>query len=230
MDFDTYLVKYTLDQLATDSNPILLLTKKKVNRIIKNFITGKMLTVEITGTKGNPTIYKVTKMKDLYEEHKGNECDTQRERIENAKGTNKPSNINTLKGIEEHKGNELGTQKERIRNTKVTPINDIDKDKDIYIVQAEELWCLYPNKKGKGKVINKIPKLIKAEGIKQMKICIERYKDELKKERKTFPTKSYQNGSTFFNSGYIDFLDRNYIVTNNKKVKAPITMVQGGFL
>ena len=130
MDFDTYLVKYTLDQLATDSNPILLLTKKKVNRIIKNFVAENMLTVMVIGTKGNPTIYKVIRMKDLYKEHKGNECDTQKERIRNTKGTNKASDTNTLEDVKEHKGNEKGTQKEQIGNAKVTPFNDIDKDKD----------------------------------------------------------------------------------------------------
>ena len=133
MNFDDYLVKYTLEQLATDSNPILLLTKKKVNRIIKNFIVENFLTVITTGSKGNPTIYKVSKIKVLFEEHKGNTKETQRELKGNLKGTNETSDTNALECVEEHKGNLKGTQRELKGNLKVTPINDKDKEKDKYI-------------------------------------------------------------------------------------------------
>ena len=54
-------------------------------------------------------------------------------------------------------------------------------------------------------------------GYEQLKRCIERYKAELEATGKE---KYTQNGSTFFNSGYIDFLDENY----NSEVKKPIAV------
>jgi len=133
MDFNTFEVKYTLDQLAYDSSQKLELTKKKVSTIIKKFMAEDLLTVIYKGTKGNPTIYLITKMADV-KEHKGNLTDTQKELKGNLKGTNEVSDTNTLDDVEELKGNLKETQRELKGNTKVTPINDIDKEtnKDIY--------------------------------------------------------------------------------------------------
>lgn len=86
-----------------------------------------------------------------------------------------------------------------------------NKNKDIHIVQSEELWKLYPNKTGKGKVITKIPNLIKEYGFEQMKNTITRYVEYVEHRKNTdFKNLKYQNGSTFFNSGYIDYLDENF--------------------
>jgi hypothetical protein len=82
---------------------------------------------------------------------------------------------------------------------------------NIYIVQSEQLWNLYPSKTGKANAIKKIPKLIKQYSYEQIERCIERYKQYVINRRNTdFPTLKYQNGSTFFNSGYVDYLDENY--------------------
>jgi hypothetical protein len=79
------------------------------------------------------------------------------------------------------------------------------EDNSIYIAQANQLWLMYPSKTGKAKVIDKLPKLIKKIGYEELVKCIERYKHD--KE----DWKQWQNGSTFFNSGYVDFLDENYV-------------------
>lgn len=51
-----------------------------------------------------------------------------------------------------------------------------------------------------------------------MKRCISRYLKSVEVRRKNgFATLSYQNGSTFFNGGYIDYLDEN--VEEEKKVQ-----------
>jgi len=133
MDFNTFEVKYTLDQLAYDSSQKLELTKKKVSTIIKKFMVEDLLTVISKGTKGNPTIYLITKMADV-KEHKGNLTDTQKKLKGNLKGTNEISDTNTLDDVKELKGNTKETQRELKGNTKVTPTNDIDKEsnKDIY--------------------------------------------------------------------------------------------------
>lgn len=71
----------------------------------------------------------------------------------------------------------------------------------------EDVWKLYPNKKGKGQVSDSKKKTLYGVGIEQLTKAIERYKDELKKDEEW---RKPQNGSTFFNSGYVDYLDNNY--------------------
>ena len=70
----------------------------------------------------------------------------------------------------------------------------------------EALWKLYPEKKGKGRVSDSKRKALYDIGAEEMKRTISRYQEELKKDNWRKP----QNGSTFFNSGYIDYLDANY--------------------
>lgn len=76
------------------------------------------------------------------------------------------------------------------------------------------LWKMYPVKKGKGQVsYTQKTKLYKI-GFNEMSRAIERYI----KYVDSIDYLSYQNGSTFFNSGYIDYLDENY-VPDKKPVK-----------
>lgn len=77
----------------------------------------------------------------------------------------------------------------------------------------ERVWKLYPNKRGKGQVKatrrNKIYKLGS-----EIDRCISRYIEHVEEIRKNdFPELKFQNGSTFFNSGYVDYLDENYKFT-----------------
>lgn len=70
----------------------------------------------------------------------------------------------------------------------------------------ENLWKLYPLKRGKGQVSNAAKKRLLDIGYNQLARAIDRYKADLEKETWRKP----QNGSTFFNSGYEDYLDCNY--------------------
>jgi predicted phage replisome organizer len=73
----------------------------------------------------------------------------------------------------------------------------------------EELWSLYPKKRGKGKISDKKKKeIIEEVGKENFKKAIERYKEEIRKKR--IDEQYIQMGSTFFNSGYVDYLDENY--------------------
>ena len=94
---------------------------------------------------------------------------------------------------------------------KDTSIRDTSIKDNIYIVQSEDLWHEYPNKSGKANAIKKIPKLIKEYGYEQMLRTIERYIQDVEYKRNNgFKTLQYKNGSTFFNTGYVDYLDENY--------------------
>ena len=80
----------------------------------------------------------------------------------------------------------------------------------------ESVWNLYPVKKGKGQVSETKRKVLFKIGYDQMERAINRYLTELKKDASW---RKPQNGSTFFNSGYVDYLDENY---------APDQTVMGG--
>ena len=101
---------------------------------------------------------------------------------------------------------------------------DIDKDIDIDIdkeninnVQKpskaeidrffEGLWSIYPVKKGKGQVSDSKRKALYEIGEAEMHRAVHRYLTELKKDASW---RKPQNGSTFFNSGYVDYLDANF--------------------
>lgn len=79
----------------------------------------------------------------------------------------------------------------------------------------EEIWSLYPLKKGKANAIKKIPKLLKEYGKEQIVRCIERYIEEIKKENKS--KEFILHGSTFFNGRYIDCNYQENIINKPKE-------------
>lgn len=72
----------------------------------------------------------------------------------------------------------------------------------------ERLWDEYPVKKGKGQVSAAQKKRLLAVGEAALMKAIERYRAELDKDS---DWRKAQNGSTFFNSGYVDYLDENFV-------------------
>lgn len=214
MDFDTFEVKYTTDQLVADSNKKLELTFKKVYKILKDFEDNNFIYKLKRGSKGNPTTYKINQIREIksnlkenYEEVKGN-----------LKVNNKEVKTEELQQFEELEvSNKEIKSKLKVSNkevkgkTKVNPINDKDKEKE-YI---DEIWKLYPSKTGKSSAYKKIPKIIKSIGFDKLKECIDNYKEEVEIKRKNgFDKLNYVNGSTFFNGRYIDYLEENYIKVN----------------
>ena len=100
---------------------------------------------------------------------------------------------------------------------------DIEEDIDIHTLcksspsNAElkaffdNIWKLYPNKKGKGQVSESRKKALYDIGLDEMTRAIKRYKQGLEQDK----WRKAQNGSTFFNSGYVDYLDINYNEEDN---------------
>jgi predicted phage replisome organizer len=70
----------------------------------------------------------------------------------------------------------------------------------------ESVWKLYPNKRGKGAVSDTQKRKLYKIGYEALAKAIDRYQEDLK----ATPWKNMQNGSKFFNSGYVDYLDENY--------------------
>lgn len=70
----------------------------------------------------------------------------------------------------------------------------------------ERIWKLYPKKLGKGQVSDTQKLKLLDVGYDELERAIQRCCMHNKDRDKQY----WQNGSTFFNSGYIDFLDENY--------------------
>lgn len=204
MDFDDFKVKYTVEQLSLDSNKKLKISKKSASLIIKKFIENDFIKVYKKGSKGNPTVYIVNKFNEI-EKHKSDLKENQKEVKVNTKETNEASISNSLDDIQKHKINAKETQKEVKVNTKVNPINDKDKYKE-YI---DQIWKMYPEKKGKKTAYDKIPKILKEIGYDKLVQCINNYVEDINIQRSNgFKTLNYMNGSTFFNGRYIDYLEK----------------------
>lgn len=70
----------------------------------------------------------------------------------------------------------------------------------------DSVWDLYPVKKGKGQVSKSKRLILYKIGFEKISLAISRYLEDLRGDTWRKP----QNGSTFFSSGYIDYLDENY--------------------
>lgn len=106
---------------------------------------------------------------------------------------------------------QMTNKRPQLKNVK--KVKKVKKIKKINNVQPqanelfETLWKLYPNKKGKGQVSDSKKREIFNVGFDEMSRAIQRYKRDLEKDA---DWRKPQNGSTFFNSGYVDYLDANY--------------------
>lgn len=76
-----------------------------------------------------------------------------------------------------------------------------------------ELWSLYPNKKGIANARKAFKKLIDKIDFEELKRCIERFNDDMKDKE----LKYVKQGGTFFNTGFEDYLDENYNKSSSKK-------------
>jgi hypothetical protein len=110
---------------------------------------------------------------------------------------------------------EIGQPMDDIGTSQGQPKDGISKDKlskdnisKKYIEHFEILWKLYPKKEGKGSISDTQKKKIYEIPLEEMTRTIERYKAKIQKEQ--IEPKFIKQGSTFFNSGYIDFLDENW--------------------
>lgn len=83
----------------------------------------------------------------------------------------------------------------------------------------DSVWKLYPIKKGKGKVSKAQKQKLQKLGYDQLKRCVDRFVEDMEKEHRDKQYWPY--GSTFFNSGYVDYLDENCEQKENPQPEAP---------
>lgn len=109
--------------------------------------------------------------------------------------------------------NKYKNNKERVinNNTLICSSDDEPKKKDVSKSEIESffksVWKLYPKKRGLGQVSQSAKKALCSYGYEQVERAINRYLGEL---RRTGKEEYMKNGSTFFNSGIVDYLDDNY--------------------
>lgn len=114
---------------------------------------------------------------------------------------------------EENKVVENGTKMEQPVERKMEQTEEKAKEtcekpnKKAFIDCFERLWKQYPNKRGKGQVPDTKKKTLYEIGEEKIERALKRYLDDLSKDSSW---RKPQNGSTFFNSGYVDYLDENY--------------------
>lgn len=72
----------------------------------------------------------------------------------------------------------------------------------------ESIWKLYPIKKGKGRVSTSRKKALQKIGYDQIGRCVDRFLKDMSDSGRD--RKYWMHGSTFFNSGYVDYLDENW--------------------
>lgn len=122
-DFNTMTVKYTVEQLITDSHKGFELTPMKVRNIIKFLTDNNYIEMVKRGTKGNPTIYKIIKIQQL----NNNDLTIKQQLNNNYNGTTKPF----IEG-EQQLNNNCSTIKEQLNNNPIKE-KEKEKEKDIYI-------------------------------------------------------------------------------------------------
>lgn len=90
-------------------------------------------------------------------------------------------------------------------------LEDKKSDKEQLNNDIEEIRKHYKGTKTKAAAVKKLPKLIKDYGKEQLIRAIERYNKYVEDERERgFRTLKYKNESTFWNGGFVDYLDDEY--------------------
>lgn len=176
------------------------ISESKVQRILKCFESEQQIEQQISNKNRLITILHW----DLYQY-----SEQQIEQQLNNKRTTTEQQVNTNKNVKNDKNE---------RN-----INNTLCDKEATEL-FEKLWKLFPNKKGKGQVSLTAKRRLLKVGYEEMARAIDRYISELKKDSEW---RRPQNGSTFFNSGYVDYLDCNYVP--QKAVKTGVTAKKNSF-
>lgn len=93
------------------------------------------------------------------------------------------------------------------------------KDLKSYDVLFNALWKKYPSKKGKARVSVKTKKEIEKIGEEEFLKILDRYLEYVSNQRATGFNLNFQNGSTFFNGGYLDYLEDSESKEGNSNVK-----------
>ena len=183
------------------------ISKKQLIRAIKELADNNaVITQTFKGKKGVSSKYFLTR----FEEQK-KEQNKELERIRKGTETRlENTGLEVCEGTEKENEREQNEEQKKVHSSIYNNLYIISNN--IYSANDyEEVWKLYPNKRGKAKAIISIGKILKSISKDELLRCIERYKADVEKQRADgFKTLAYKNGSTFFNGGYVEYLDKNF--------------------
>lgn len=114
--------------------------------------------------------------------------------------------------IKSRKLHEIISQDESV-NEFIQSENQIEENLEEFF---NSIWKLYPVKKGKGQVSKNKKKVLQRIGFDEIKRCVDRFLRDMESDGRD--RKYWMHGSTFFNSGYVDYLDENYLSEKPKKL------------
>lgn len=171
-------------------------TEKIVRRLIKQFTKLNIIRlIAISKSPKNGSIYEY-----LVQAKEGTVEDIVRAQLGHSKSEGISQNG-------EGKGHSNGTKEGTVKGT--SKKKSKSKENNIYDANDyEDIWKLYPNKKGKVVAVKRIPEILKQYKKEELIRSIERYSNEVQGKEKQY----ILNGSTFFNGRYEDYLDSNYEV------------------
>ena len=102
-----------------------------------------------------------------------------------------------------YQGSKPGLQELHLYNYTNKTNNALTEEMD---KQFDELWSLYPRKRGKADARKKYPKLLKKYTHEQLIQAVNAYIKEI--QEKGIQEQYIMYGSTFFNGGFVDYLDK----------------------
>lgn len=118
-----------------------------------------------------------------------------------------------LKSVGIPNDNQMDTQnridKNRLDKNRIDKNGDLKQAKELF----EKLWKEYPRKKGKGAVSDTQKKKLLKIGYDELSRAICRYRDYVSGKDEQY----IMYGSRFFNTGYQDYLDKNYDMPKTPK-------------
>lgn len=114
---------------------------------------------------------------------------------------------------------DIDRDKEINNNSCAAKQHDTDSKNKILEKFFESIWKLYPIKKGKGQVSKTKKQVLQRIGYEEIKRCIERFVRDMEEEGRD--RRYWMHGSTFFNSGYVDYLDKNYLSDIQRRKPEP---------
>jgi len=118
--------------------------------------------------------------------------------VESLRRSSKPEVVKTPSGLAaQNPSGEVA----RIHQDNKNLNKNINKELFLFF---EAIWERYPNKKGKGSVSDRQKEKLFQIGLAEINRCIERYVKTKEEWR------AWKDGSTFFNTGYVDYLDVNF--------------------
>lgn len=163
------------------------ISESKIYRILNAFKSEHQIEQQTSNKNSLISIQNWSEYQDFEQQ---NETPMNNKRTTSEQQVNTNNNVNNDNNI-----------KESI--TKVIPKKSESSKNDIQKF-FEDIWKLYPKKRGKGQVSDSKKKVLFEIGFDELSRAIERYKAEHNE------VQYMQNGSTFFTSGYVDYLDENY--------------------